>query len=508
MVICICEQFIVVAILLQNGGYIMQRKREILLSLFILMSPMIGQSYLVSETQSVSAQGSMSQGELAGYRNEIISNISSYPDISLNTISWQETEMGIAQIESYTLAYGPIEPMEVNSYFPNYQLDHATQITISDYSIHFYNAHNQSPVEPTPVESEPIESEIVNEDPFRVLTYEEAVAYAEAHPELVAEYWSVIRSSIDNDYGIPFTQAQYDWLPDDAAYWTLVHHKQVLPTGGDPSTTLQFLFEVYPELHNVTEESIAAESEETPIEETQKDAIIIEDTEFILDNYYILRPNEAGNQSKESFMFVIEFENEHDATIWYDNVEVAQDETLTKAEYQIEETEVEDNQESNFVYYELSDLTTTVNLTFQEQSVEVVPEDVFNLPPASASYLSGDGTLATIFDFGKIYALTQGEVNARIFDQVTDESTISPEAQALIEESVAESGFSDWVIYESDVEFEYRPETSDVYTIKDTESEEIIEIGTISTDSDWQDMIYNSVEYQGLHDWSQLDLNN
>lgn len=481
----------------------MERNRKILLSLFILMSPTIAQSYQVSESVSVSAQEIYTESDLAGYRNEIISQISAYPDVTHNSISWQETEMAISQIENDTLAIGPISTLYIHNYFPNYHLDHSTEMSIEYYSKKYYEIYMKAPVESVPVESEPVE-----EDPFREMTHEEAIAYADANPDLVNTYWAVFRDAIIHDTGIPFTQAQYDWLPEDAAYWTVVYHRELTPMGGDPSTIMRSLFEVYPELHNITEESSAPESEETPIEETQKDAIVIGDTEFILENYYILRPNEAGNKFQESFMFVIEFEDEHDSAIWYDNVEVAQDKTLTKAEYQIEETEVEDNQETNFVYYELSDLTTTVNLTFQEQSVEVVPEDVFNLPPASASYLSGDGTLATIFDFGKIYALTQGEVNARIFDQVTDESTISPEAQALIEESVAESGFSDWVIYESDVEFEYRPETSDVYTIKDTESEEIIEIGTISTDSDWQDMIYNSVEYQGLHDWSQLDLNN
>ena len=50
----------------------MERNRKILLSLFILMSPTIAQSYQVSESVSVSAQEIYTESDLAGYRNEII----------------------------------------------------------------------------------------------------------------------------------------------------------------------------------------------------------------------------------------------------------------------------------------------------------------------------------------------------------------------------------------------------------------------------------------------------
>lgn len=65
------------------------------------------------------------------------------------------------------------------------------------------------------------------------------------------------------------TQAQYDDIPADAAYKVLVHHLMTIPTGRDPSTTIRFLFEVYPELAYITESS-EEESEEDSVSESDK----------------------------------------------------------------------------------------------------------------------------------------------------------------------------------------------------------------------------------------------
>ena len=81
---------------------------------------------------------------------------------------------------------------------------------------------------------------------MRILSYEEAVDYARAHPELVAQIEAVIKDG----YGVfhDFTEEQIATLPDDAYFNTLVLQKTSIPTGGDPSTTVNFLTSLYPEL--------------------------------------------------------------------------------------------------------------------------------------------------------------------------------------------------------------------------------------------------------------------
>ncbi|WP_455362905.1 hypothetical protein [Ruoffia tabacinasalis] len=91
---------------------------------------------------------------------------------------------------------------------------------------------------------------------LRVLTYEEAVEYANNHPERNVTIQSIFNAAVNApEYGMSLTEAQYDAIPADAAYKVLVHHLMTIPTGRDPSTTIRFLFEVYPELAYITESS-------------------------------------------------------------------------------------------------------------------------------------------------------------------------------------------------------------------------------------------------------------
>lgn len=368
------------------------------------------------------------------------------------------------------------------------------------------------------------ELETITEEP-EGMTYDEAIAYADANPDMVDGFWQIFRDSMTNDgiYGYTLTQAQYDWLPEDAAYWAFVHHSQVNPMGGDPGTALAALFEVYPELESVTaEESTEPEEDQTINENPPADSMTINETEYIVDSYYILRPGEAGNQSEDQYMFVVEFEDEHTLQEWYDNVEVSQTQLLNQAEYVVEEEELEivapnevteeeesDTEETQFVYYELTDLTTPVLMSLEDQAIKVNPNEVFNLPPASAAYLNQGNVQGLIYDYGTVYGLTQGEVNAEVFEPVADESTISPEATKLIDEIKAQSGIEAWYVYEIDVNYEYDFETANVLATEDLEDDdtnEPAEIAVISTESDWQDMTFDGVDYFGLHDWTELGI--
>lgn len=105
---------------------------------------------------------------------------------------------------------------------------------------------------------------------LRVLTYEEAVEYANNHPERNVTIQIIFNAAVNApEYGMSLTEAQYDAIPVDAAYKVLVHHLMTIPTGRDPSTTIRFLFEVYPELAYITESS-EEESEEDSVSESDK----------------------------------------------------------------------------------------------------------------------------------------------------------------------------------------------------------------------------------------------
>lgn len=467
--------------------------RKVLLLLSILASPAAVQA---TTTPIVThGQEMLTMDELIARRYEIAESLPMSPDANGNTITQEETEMSLAQIERDIMDSAAIEAADVQAYFPNYTLNETTQNTIADYTNQYLAIHTEAGT---------------GEDSEEGMTYEEAIAYADANPDQVDGFWQIYRDSMTNNgiYGYTLTQAQYDWLPDDAAYWAFVHHSQVNTTGGDPGTALAALFEVYPELESVTDspesgEEMASVPEETPIEEEPNDTFVINDTEIIIDNYYILRPGEAGNQTEDQYMFVVKFENEQDEALWYNNVTVGQMETLNRAEYQIEDAEADENQETTqFAYYTLTDLTTAVRLNFQDQVYEVEMEELFNLPPASAGYLADGNVQALVFDFGTVYGLAQGEVSAEVFEPVADEPAISPEVQQLIDAIEAETGIAEWFIYELEADYAFDEETGEVQV---TKAEDNSEVGAVSTDSNWQDLTFDGVQYFGIHDWTELE---
>lgn len=216
-----------------NGGQIMNRK--VLLLLSILASPAAVQA---TTTPIVThGQEMLTMDELIARRYEIAESLPMSPDANGNTITQEETEMSLAQIERDIMDGAAIEAADVQAYFPNYTLNETTQNTIADYTNQYLAIHTEAGT---------------GEDSEEGMTYEEAIAYADANPDQVDGFWQIYRDSMTNNgiYGYTLTQAQYDWLPDDAAYWAFVHHSQVNTTGGDPSTALAALFEVYPELES------------------------------------------------------------------------------------------------------------------------------------------------------------------------------------------------------------------------------------------------------------------
>lgn len=110
---------------------------------------------------------------------------------------------------------------------------------------------------------------------LEVLNYEEAVDYANNHPERVAEFKAVVEGGIGIYHD--FTREQLNALPADAYFNTLVYHKMNLPTGGDPGTTAHFLETLYPE---ILSSSRSIENQNETITSSPQDLI---DKEAVID---------------------------------------------------------------------------------------------------------------------------------------------------------------------------------------------------------------------------------
>lgn len=441
--------------------------RRILVTFVILLTFVFGQ--FIDQTTPVYGQDVLSVEEIASFKETILNENLSIPDVEGKTISREEAEVSLANIESETLANGPLEDIEIQAYFPTYQLEHATQITISDYTYQYYATYTAEELD----------------NPSAVMSYDEAIQLADNNPDQVNGLWQIFQDSVTNDnaYGMSLTQPQIDWLPEDAAYWTLVHHYQMHGTGGDPSTVLVALFEIYPEVNNVTDSS-----ETTVIEEA-----------FIQD-YYILRPGEGGNESDEHYVFAVEFNDDYPVQDWYDQVVVSQyGEPLVRAEYSYDTG-------TKCVYYILSDNESPINIVFGERVIEIYPTSVFNLPPASAAYLSEDSTQAIIFDFGKLYYLTQtSDDNLDGYNLVEDSQTISAEASGLMESITAVTDSIDWVVYESTITYQYHSKTEEVYAASlNSETGAETEMGYFSTETQWQGMMFNETPFYGAAYWGEL----
>lgn len=427
--------------------------RKILIALWLLLTPVAAQ--FVAPASLVFGQEILSVEEIAKFKNSILNENLAVPDEPGTFISRGDAEINLANIESETLANGPLEDIEIQAYFPTYQLSHATQITISDYSYRFYATNTQGEGASAAEEG---------------MSYEEAVNFADTNPEMVTGFWQIFQNAI----GAELTQEQYDWLPEDAAYWTLIQHSQTNPTGGDPATVIAALFEVYPELTNITTESA-------------EDSILAAET--FISNYYILHPGEGGNQSESQAIFVIEFNDFYDMEEWYNGAVVSQGEALSRADYPYDTG-------TKFVYYGLSDLETPINISLGADSYPIHPADLSNFPPASAVYISEDNTKAIIFHFGMMFLMLQNEERLEEFSLVTDPTIIPPEAARLIEEVKATTGQDSWYIYETHTNYQYGANTNDVHATKATpDSNNTADIGTFQAQTQWQAMAFNGTPY-------------
>lgn len=385
-----------------------------------------------------------------------------------------------------------------------------------------------------------VEDPILPEEGLRVLTYEEAVEYANNHPEQVATFQSVFESAVNNPtYGVSLTQAQYDAIPADGAYNVLVHHKMSIPTGGDPSTTIRFLFEVYPELANITETSQeeseeSSESEEASESEDRSDNE--EETEapddlellkdrlfefgqgtYQVDHVFVLRPNEASNQSSKDYLLGITYDftnlSEEDVSDfqsdWDNNVTIIQTVNDQDVQLEVEDNKADDAEESQVqvlleandsdshtVYYKLDNVEDLAELSVNGEAFVLNIQNLLKLPPQSALYQTEDATQALIFDFKTLYAISSQPVEMQDFNQ-TEVENLSSEAKRLYEQLVSENEVTEWTLYGLEVNYDLDEDESVQVTkdLEDDESEEEIEIAQVNSEDDWETMTYNGVEY-------------
>lgn len=385
-----------------------------------------------------------------------------------------------------------------------------------------------------------VEESTLPEEGLRVLTHEEAVEYANNHPEQVASFQSVFESAVNNPtYGVSLSQAQYDAIPADGAYNVLVHHKMSIPTGGDPSTTIRFLFEVYPELANITETSQeeseeVSESEEASESEDRSDNE--EETEapddlellkdrlfefgqgtYQVDHVFVLRPNEASNQSSKDYLLGItyDFTNLSEEGVsdfqsdWDNNVTIIQTVNDQDVQLEVEDNKADDAEESQVqvlleandsdshtVYYKLDNVEDLAELSVNGEAFVLNIQNLLKLPPQSALYQTEDATQALIFDFKTLYAVSSQPVEMQDFNQ-TEVENLSSEAKRLYEQLVSENEVTEWTLYGLEVNYDLDEDESVQVTkdLEDDESEEEIEIAQVNSEDDWETMTYNGVEY-------------
>lgn len=390
-------------------------------------------------------------------------------------------------------------------------------------------------------ESSSIEEE-APENGLRVLTYEEAVEYANNHPERVATFQSIFDAAVKTpELGMSLTQAQYDAIPTDAAYNVLVHHLMTIPTGGDPSTTIRFLFEVYPELAYITESS-EDEAEEDSSEEskTESDAegdetedesgddleLLKEQTfefgqgSYEVEHVFVLRPNEASNESAEDYLLGVtyDFTNLTEEAArdieadWMDNVNVAQlvddqevvlevrdDASSDEGESQVEVLIEENETVTQTVYYELENTEDLATLSVNGETFELSIEKLLKLPPQSALYVSDNAMQAFIFDFQTLYAASIDPVDMEYFTE-SRVDTLSDEAKELYDLLQEKFEGAEWTLYELKVDYELDEEDESVLVSQaededDSDNAQEKEIGSLYGEDDWAMFMFDDVRY-------------
>lgn len=154
------------------------------------------------------------------------------------------------------------------------------------------------------------DTEVVASD-MRILSYDEAVEYAKANPHLVEQFKSVIEYGYGEFHN--FTDEQIAALPEDAYFNTLVLHKTSMPTGGDPSTTVNFISTLYPEILGSNDPT---SSEDTVSSDNLTDYI---DVDFVIQELQapsILGDSFNYEQAQEVFDTIIDIilKNHHNYT--------------------------------------------------------------------------------------------------------------------------------------------------------------------------------------------------
>ena len=451
--------------------------------------------------------------DVANERNFILSDYLSHGDVLNQTITWEQANTALDAIESDTVNYGPRTGLNIGDYFGDaYRLDHATELILVYYSEMYWGYMN-----PT----ETVTSDVPVE--LRTLSYDEAVAYADTHPEIVSSYWGIFQQSIGSSDPQPYalTQAQYDWLPEDAAYQVLVHHKMNLPTGGDPGTTMMFLYEVYPELATISEPPTTSVPTTSPeeLEETistlvnEYPSFTFSEGKYDIQKIFLLQPNEAGNQGNNDYMLGIEYQYSHtgsasvenDQVTWLNKVKVLQrGNPLEQAAYQfgdqdvLQPSAISSQPVEGVIYYTLKTLDKDMIIDGGEQTYTIDVKTLRKYPRQSAGYLADDNLNAMIFDFNKVYAISPMELNMRHFDLGTIE-TFSPEALGHYNLLVEKTGSTNWYIYEMPVHYELNEDRT-VVASKLLNGDQLKEIATLSTGTNWDGMTWNDVSYRRMVD--------
>ncbi len=388
-------------------------------------------------------------------------------------------------------------------------------------------------------ESSSIEEE-APENGLRVLTYEEAVEYANNHPERVATFQSIFDAAVKTpELGMSLTQAQYDAIPADAAYNVLVHHLMTIPTGGDPSTTIRFLFEVYPELAYITESSedeaeedsseeseskSDAEGDETEDESSDDLELLKEQTfefgqgSYEVEHVFVLRPNEAGNGSDEDYQLGItyDFTNLSEEAArdieadWMDNVNVSQlvdnqevvlevrDEASSgEGESQVEMLIEENESVTQTVYYELENTEDVATVSVNGETFEVSVENLLKLPLQSALYVSDNARQAFIFDFQTLYAASIDPVDMEYFTE-SRVDTLSEEAKELYNLLQEKFAGAEWTLYELKVDYDLVDEDESVLVsqaVDEDNNAQGNEVGSLYGEDDWAMFMFDDVRY-------------
>ena len=309
-----------------------------------------------------------------------------------------------------------------------------------------------------------------------------------------------------------------------------------LETGGDPSTTLRFLFEVYPELANVTEsseeeseessESSDESSSEDEAEETDETGVeddldLLKDQVFEfgqgsyeVDHVFVLRPNEASNESSEDYLLGVMYDftnlseegvNDYQ-TDWDTSVTVAQtvgDEEVpldVATNNEVEESQVEflleaNATDSHTVYYELENAEDVAVISVNGEPFTLNIENLLKLPLQSALYVTEDATQALIFDFKTLYIVSSEATEVENFNEVAVED-LSPEATALYEQLVSENDGAQWSLYGLEVNYDLNEDES-VQITEESEDDnaEAVEVGQVNSEDDWETLSFDGVEY-------------